>query len=84
MTIRQELMIELKNIYNDKDFVFSTLDIAKTEHAWHTLLDFIQTAKKQGDTLTSDNIQLAAIHLRDEEDKKSQERIKRKVTAAIF
>ena len=46
MTIRQELMIELKNIYNDKDFVFSTLDIAKTEHAWHTLLDFIQTAKK--------------------------------------
>ena len=84
MNVKRKLMIELKKIYDDKDFVCSTISIAKTEKAWRTILDYIHTAKEYGDDISSDNIQLIAIHLRDEEDKKQQAKTRRRIAAATL
>ncbi len=81
MEIRRELMKELKNIYDNEDFVCSTVDIARTEDAWNTIIDYIRTARLNGDNVTSDEIQLIAIRLREEND--DCERVSNQVVAAI-
>ena len=84
MNKQHELIEELKQIYNDKDFVCSTIDIAKSQKSINTILDYIKTSKELGDELTSDDIQLLAIHLRNEEDKKEREKAKRRIVAAVL
>ena len=83
MNEKKELMIELKNIYDDESFVCSTMDIARTPKAWSEILDYIKTARSKGDVVTSDDIQLIAIHLRDKEDKRKQLQTKRRVAAIL-
>ena len=68
--MRQKLADKLREIYDDKDFVFCTIAIAKTERAWTTILDFIETSEKLEENISSDNIQILALRLRDEADRR--------------
>ena len=85
MDVRGQLMEELKKIYNDKDFVCGTSSILGYESTRKSMLDFIQTAKSRGDDITSDNVLLLAMRLRDEEDSRREIRQRKKrVKAAVF
>ena len=50
------LMSLLKEIDDDHDFVCGAMSNAATEEAWQKLIDFIQTAKQQGDPVSADDI----------------------------
>ena len=83
--IRLKLMRELKKIYDNKDFVCGSVAIAKTVDNWNYILDFIQTAARLGEPITSDEIQLLALSLRKETDSKSKVlSTKRSVAVAVF
>ena len=59
--IRAELVKLLRNIYNDHDFVCGTLSNCDCESAWRKMYDFIRTAKRRGDDLSSDDILLLSL-----------------------
>ena len=84
-SIRKKLMEELKNIYNDKDFVCSTSSILGDEKNRRKMLEFLQAAKEHGEDVTSDDVLLLAMKMRDEEDNRRESRMKKKyVKAAIL
>lgn len=66
--IRLQLMRELKFIYDNKDFVCGVTSIAGSGEIWQELLDYIYLVRKDGEEVSSDNIQLLALALRREAD----------------
>ena len=68
--IKSELVKELRSIYDNKDFVCGVVSNAGYEHAWSILLDYIRTAKQLGEDLSTDNLLLLSLDLRDDEDKR--------------
>ena len=61
--VKQELMSELKLIWNNKDFVCGAMSNAGSEAAWKKMLDYIQTAKKHGESVSSDEILLMSLDI---------------------
>ena len=57
-------------IYDNKDFVCGVVSNAGYEHAWSILLDYIRTAKQLGEDLSTDNLLLLSLDLRDDEEKR--------------
>ncbi len=59
----RELVNELKQIWNNKDFVCGVLCNAGGSDAWMTMLEYIREAKKSDKKLTSDEIILLSLDL---------------------
>lgn len=59
------IMSLLKEIDDDHDFVCGAMSNAATEEAWQKLIDFIQTAKQQGDPVSADDILALSLVLSD-------------------
>ena len=64
--IKKELVQELRAIYDNKDFVCGAISNAGGEDAWKVMLDYIRTSKQLGDSLTSDDILLLSLDLRED------------------
>ena len=77
--VKSELIRELRNIYENKDCVCGVVSNAGYEHAWSRILDYIKTAKSLGEPLSSDNLLLLSLELRDEEEKQSNRHFKASV-----
>lgn len=69
-SVKKELISELRKIYDNKDFVCGVVSNAGYENAWSVMLDFIRTARRLGDDITSDNLLLLSLDLREEEEKR--------------
>ena len=63
--VKKELMSELKMIWNNKDFVCGAMSNAGSEAAWKEMLDYIQTAKSRGESVSSDEILLMSLDIGD-------------------
>ena len=61
------LMSLLKEIDDDHDFVCGSMSNAVTESAWKKMIDFIQTAKQQGDSISTDDILALSLVLSEHE-----------------
>ncbi len=59
--VKTELISELKMIWNNKDFVCGAMSNAGSEAAWKKMLDYIQTAKRHGESVSSDEILLMSL-----------------------
>ena len=81
--IKSELVRELRNIYDNKDFVCGVVSNAGYEHAWSILLDYIRTANRLGEDISTDHLLLLSLDLRDEEEKHIHHHRPR-TTAAMF
>ena len=81
-TVRKKLAEKLKLQYYNKEFVCGVLCILKTESAMKLMLDYIETAEELEDSVTSDDLILLAMHLREEDDKIIKD--KRKIVAAVL
>ena len=66
---KSELIKELRNIYDNKDFVCGVISNAGYERAWSIILDYIRTAKRLGEDISTDNLLLLSLDLRDDEEK---------------
>ena len=83
--IKMLLFSELKRIWNNRDFVYGTISIAGCKENWIELLNYIHMSESDGDLISSDDIQLLAIALRREYDKKQDiGLLKRNVAAAVL
>ena len=80
---RKELADRLKQIYYNKDFVCGVISILHTESAMKVMLDYIDTANELAEDISSDELILLALHLRDQEDDKGNKE-KRKIVAAML
>ena len=65
-SVKNRLVHELKEIYDNKDFVCGAVSNAGDEKAWEVMLDFIKTARQQGEALSSDDILLLSLDLGEE------------------
>lgn len=83
-SIRKKLMAELKNIYDDKDFVCSTSSILGNERNRKKMLEFLQAAKERGEDVTSDDVLLMAMEMREEEDNRRGSRGKKRYVRAAM
>ncbi|MBR4207859.1 MAG: ribonuclease HI [Lachnospiraceae bacterium] len=59
----KELMMLLRNIYNDHDFVCGTMSNCGGEEAWKEMCDFIKYANEQCEKITSDDILALSLSL---------------------
>ncbi len=73
-------MKELKNIYDDHDFVCGTMSNCGGEDAWRRILDFITFAKGHGETVTSDDVLALSLSLGEKNDMGEQWYSKHKKT----
>ena len=72
--LKKELMTELKQIWNNKDFVCGAMSNASTEENWLYMLDYIKESKKTGKAVSSDDILLLSLAL--SSDEKSSKELK--------
>lgn len=64
------LMGELRNIYNNRDFVVGVMSDIPGKKEQNIMLDFISTAKKRGDKITSEHLICLAIALKRKKNRK--------------
>lgn len=72
--LKKELMTELKQIWDNKDFVCGAMSNAATEENWLYMLDYIKESKRTGKTVNSDDILLLSLAL--SSDEKSSKELK--------
>ena len=60
---RTELIKELREIWDNKDFVCGAISNAGTEDAWEEMYDYIMGKKKSRELITSDEILLLSLEL---------------------
>ena len=78
----KKLMILLKEIYNDHDFVCGTMSNCGNEEALKELYDYISYAKAHNKAVTSDEILLLSLVIGDG-DEKEKKRLFRKGGVAV-
>ena len=61
--IKKELIYELRQIWDNKDFVCGAMSNAGSEKAWEEMYNYLISAKESGDKVTSDEILLMSIGL---------------------
>lgn len=81
--LRLDLMRELKNIYDDKDFVCGSVSIARTPENWKEMLDYIHITQEDGEVISSDDLLLLALSLRKEADDRSRRILGKNVAAML-
>lgn len=59
--IKTELMQQLKEIYDDHDFICGTMCNCGNEEAWKEMYDYISNAKAHNKEITSDEILLLSL-----------------------
>ena len=73
---KNELIIELKKIRDDHDFIVGAVSIAGSEPVYEKMLEHIHEAKRSDMNITSDDILAMAFSLREKIDEsKSAKRI---------
>ena len=65
--VKADLVRELRQIYDNKDFVIGVVSNAGGETAWREMLDFILTAKDRGDYISSDDLLMLSVKMHREE-----------------
>ncbi len=61
--VRIRLVGELKNIWDDRDFVNGVMTNAGSEELWGKILDYILMSKRRGEPATSDEILYLSLKL---------------------
>lgn len=61
--IKKDLIYELRQIWNNKDFVCGVMSNAGSEEAWEKMYQYIVNAKESGEEITSDEILLMSLGL---------------------
>jgi len=61
--IKKELIKELKEIWDNKDFVCGAICNAGTEESMEEMYNYIINAKESGEEITSDEILLVSLGL---------------------
>ena len=59
----KELMLLLKEIYDNQDFVCGVMSNAGSESAWEKIHDYILYAKENGHLVSSDDLLLLSLSL---------------------
>lgn len=61
--IKKDLIYELRQIWNNKDFVCGVMSNAGSEESWEKMYQYIVNAKESGEEITSDEILLMSLGL---------------------
>ena len=80
----RNLTVELKKIWDNRDFVCGVISNAGDEKSWSIILDYIDTARKKGVQISSDEILFLSLDLAEENEGLQTKRPLRKIAAAML